>query len=152
MAGVAGAVDAGVVLGVWLLLIDFTGLGGWMDGRVGRWVTLMGLMHSDGAAGVGYFGRTQDYGGPLVYPFFISPQLATPTFPSSPTTSFHSPHQNSTGSKAMISAIHKVPSRPKKTPAMTPLAPMPNRGGKYARKDTGIHTRSLAIAQELFSQ
>lgn len=55
MAGVAGAVDAGVVLGVWLLL------GGWMDGRV------MGLMHSDGAAGVRYFGRIQDHGGPLVY-------------------------------------------------------------------------------------
>lgn len=111
-----------------------------------------GLMHSDGAAGVRYFGWIQDHGGPLVYPFLLSLQLAIPTFPSSPTTSLHSSHQNSTGSKAMISAIHTVPSRPKKTPAMTPLAPMPNQGGKYARKDTGIHTHSLAIAQELFSQ
>jgi len=68
------------------------------------------------------------------YPFFLSSQLAIPTFPSSPTTSLHSPHQNSTGSKAMISAIHKVPSRPKKTPAMTPLAPMPNQGENMQEK------------------
>jgi len=156
MAGVAGAVDAGVVLGGLAALNEFYKSGrmdGWTGGRVGRWVTLMGLMHSDGAAGVRYFGRIQDHGGPLVYvalwtshpytlstqntryPFFLSPQLAIPTFPSSPTTSLHSSHQKSTRSKAMISAIHTVPSRPKKTPAMTPLAPMPNQGGKYARKD-----------------
>lgn len=120
VARVAGAVDAGVVLGVWLLSIGFTGLGGWMGG----WVTLMGLMHSDGAAGVGYFGWIQDHRGPLVYVTHsldftslyavalgilythFSLQLAIPTIPSSPTTSLHSSHQDLTRSKATISAIH----------------------------------------------
>ena len=68
VARVTGAVDAGVVLGVWLLLIDFTSRAdGWVVGGR-RWlVTLMELMHSDGAAGVRYFGWIRDHGGSLVY-------------------------------------------------------------------------------------
>ena len=140
-----------------------------MDG----WIMLMGLMHAMALLELGILAGYKitevllcmSLSGPhafircstrnTIYPFFLSASSGTynPLVPENlPSLIPSELHQKQSGDIRYPHMCHLALLRPKKTPAMIPLAPMQNQGGKYARKDTGIHTRSLAIAHELFSQ
>ena len=79
----------------------------------------------------------------ILYTHSFSLQLAIPTIPSSPTTSLHSSHQDSTRSKAVISAIHTWPfgpPSPKENASHDTARSHAKPRGKICKRDTGIHS------------
>lgn len=88
------------------------------------------------------------------YPFFLS--AASDTYnPLVPDNLPSLIDQDSTRSKAVVSAIHTWPSgppSPKENASHDTTRSHAKPRGEICKRDTGIHTRSLAIAQELSSQ